>query len=71
LQQCATLNNLALLQERKGDLATAESTMREALALSEATGYRYGVAHASLALGRLCLRRTRRRIAQWLMPRSP
>ena len=55
LQQCATLNNLALLQERKGDLATAESTMREALALSEATGYRYGVAHASLALGRLCL----------------
>ena len=29
--------------------------MREALALSEATGYRYGVAHASLSLGRLCL----------------
>ena len=55
LQQCATLNNLALVQERKGDPATAEATMREALALSEATGYRYGVAHASLALGRLCL----------------
>lgn len=55
LQQCATLNNIALVQERKGDVATAERTMREALALSEATGYRYGVAHASLALGRLCL----------------
>jgi diguanylate cyclase (GGDEF)-like protein len=55
LQQCATLNNLALVQERKGERAVAESTMREALALSEATGYRYGVAHASLALGRLCL----------------
>ena len=55
LQQCATLNNLALVQERNGDLATAEGTMREALALSEATGYRYGVAHASLGLGRLCL----------------
>jgi diguanylate cyclase (GGDEF)-like protein len=55
LQQCATLNNLALVQERKGDLTTAERTMRDALALSEATGYRYGVAHASLALGRLCL----------------
>jgi diguanylate cyclase (GGDEF)-like protein len=55
LQQCATINNLALVQERKGDIATAERTMREALALSEATGYRYGVAHASLALGRLCL----------------
>lgn len=54
LQQCATLNNLALVQERQGDRATAERTMREALALSEATGYRYGVAHASLALGRLC-----------------
>jgi diguanylate cyclase (GGDEF)-like protein len=55
LQQCATLNNLALVQERKGDRANAEGTMREALALSEATGYRYGVAHASLSLGRLCL----------------
>ena len=55
LHQCATLNNLGLVQERKGDRVTAESTMREALELSEATGYRYGVAHASLGLGRLCL----------------
>ena len=55
LQQCATLNNLALVQARKGDPVAAESTMREALSLSEATGYRYGVAHASLALGQLCL----------------
>jgi len=55
LQQCATLNNIALVQELKGERTIAEGTMREALALSEATGYRYGVAHASLALGRLCL----------------
>ena len=59
LQQSATLNNLGLVQERMGDVAGAERTMREALALSEATGYRHGVAHASLSLGRLCLAQER------------
>jgi len=59
LQQSATLNNLALVQERQGDFEGAEKTMREALALSEATGYRLGVAHAMLALGKLCLRQDR------------
>lgn len=53
LQQSATLNNLGLVMQRLGDPAGAERTLREALELSEATGYRYGVAHANLALGRL------------------
>ncbi len=55
LQQSATLNNLGLVLQRLGDDAAAERTLRDALELSESTGYRYGVAHASLALGRLCL----------------
>ena len=59
LQQSATLNNLGLVLERKGDLEGAETTMREALALSEATGYGYGVSHASLALGKLFLAQAR------------
>jgi len=54
LQQSATLNNLGLVMQRLGDPAGAERTLREALELSEATGYRHGVAHANLALGRLC-----------------
>jgi len=67
LQQSATLNNLGLVQERMGDPASAERTLREALALSEATGYRYGVAHASLYLGRLCLAQHRIEDArEWL-----
>jgi tetratricopeptide (TPR) repeat protein len=37
-----------------GDIAGAESTLRIALSLSESTGYRLGVAHALLALGKLC-----------------
>ena len=52
LQQSATLNNLGLVQQRLGDAAGAERTLRAALDLSEATGYRYGVAHASLSLGK-------------------
>lgn len=55
LQQSATLSNLGLLLEKRGDPAGAERTLRAALAQSEATGYRLGVAHANLALGRLCL----------------
>ncbi|MFO1310894.1 MAG: diguanylate cyclase [Burkholderiales bacterium] len=67
LLQCATLNNVALVRERKGDVVTAERTMHDALALSEATGYRYGVAHASLSLGRLCQRGGRAEEARkWL-----
>lgn len=59
LQQCATLNNLGLLAEARGDDARAERTLREAFALSGTTGYRYGVAHAALSLGRLCARQRR------------
>jgi diguanylate cyclase (GGDEF)-like protein len=67
LQQSATLNNLGLVQQRMGNAAGAERTLREALALAEATGYRYGVAHASLSLGRLCLEQDRFDDArQWL-----
>ena len=55
VQQSATLNNLGLVMQRLGDPAGAERTLREALELSEATGYRHGVAHANLALGKLCL----------------
>jgi diguanylate cyclase (GGDEF)-like protein len=41
--------------------------MREALALSEVTGYRYGVSHASLALGKLFLAQARYEDArEWL-----
>lgn len=59
LQQCATLNNLGVLRQQTGDHAGAEAIFREALALSESTGYRYGVAHASLYLGKLCGLRAR------------
>jgi Tfp pilus assembly protein PilF len=55
LHQAATLNNLGLVEQRIGSIAAAERTFREALALSEATGYRHGVAHASVSLGRLKL----------------
>jgi diguanylate cyclase (GGDEF)-like protein len=55
LQQSATLNNIGLVQQRLGDAASAERTLRAALDLSEATGYRYGVAHASLSLGKVCM----------------
>ena len=44
-----------LERQRLGDAASAERTLRAALDLSEATGYRYGVAHASLSLGKLCM----------------
>lgn len=54
LHQCATLNNLGLVAQRMGDEEAAERILRHALTLSETTGYRYGVAHASLSLGRLC-----------------
>ena len=57
LQQSATLNNIGLVQQRLGDAASAERTLRAALDLSEATGYRYGVAHASLSLGKVCMAR--------------
>lgn len=67
LQQSATLNNLGLVQERLGDAATAERTLHAALELSEATGYRYAVAHASLSLGKLCMAQGRNDEAQtWL-----
>ncbi len=55
LQQAATLNNLALVLERMGDLAGAERTLREAQALSQATAYSLGVAHAGVSLGRIYL----------------
>lgn len=67
LQQSATLNNIGLVQERMGDTAGAERTLRAALDLSEATGYRYGVAHASLSLGKLCMTQGRNDEAKsWL-----
>jgi diguanylate cyclase (GGDEF)-like protein len=67
LQQSATLNNIGLVQERMGDATSAERTLRAALDLSEATGYRYGVAHASLSLGKLCMMQGRDDEAQaWL-----
>ncbi|MFO1324201.1 MAG: diguanylate cyclase [Burkholderiales bacterium] len=67
LQQAATLNNMGLVLERLGDAAGAERTLREALDLSEGTGYRYGVAHAALSLGRLCMAQQRFGEArQWL-----
>ena len=67
LQQCATLNNLGLVHQRMGDEARAEQTLREALALSETTGYRYGVAHAALCLGKLCAAQRRHAEAfDWL-----
>ena len=59
VQQSATLNNIGLVRHRLGDVAGAERTLRDALDLSEATGYRYGVAHASLSLGRLCVEQRR------------
>jgi diguanylate cyclase (GGDEF)-like protein len=59
LLQCATLNNLGLVQEKLGDISTAERTLHDALAQSEATGYRQGVAHANLGLGRLCAAQSR------------
>ncbi len=55
LQQSATLNNLGLVLEKQGDVAGAEHTLRAAREQSESTGYRFGVAHANLALGRLWL----------------
>jgi diguanylate cyclase (GGDEF)-like protein len=59
LQQSATLNNMGLVLERLGDHEGAERTLREALDLSEATGYRYGVAHAAMSLGKLCMAQDR------------
>jgi diguanylate cyclase (GGDEF)-like protein len=68
LQQSATLNNLGLVQQRMGDAGSAERTLREALALAEVTGYRYGVAHASLSLARLCLAQKRfDDVRDWLL----
>jgi diguanylate cyclase (GGDEF)-like protein len=67
LQQSATLNNLGLVQECLGDVVGAERTLREALEMSETTGYRYGVAHASLSLGKLCITQARHAEARrWL-----
>lgn len=67
LHEAATLNNTGLVLERLGDFTAAERTLREALELSEATGYRYGVAHASLGLGKLCLAQGRHDDARtWL-----
>lgn len=67
LQQSATLNNIGLVQQRMGDAASAERTLRAALDLSESTGYRYGLAHASLSLGKLCMTQGRDDEAQaWL-----
>jgi diguanylate cyclase (GGDEF)-like protein len=54
LRRSATLNNLGLVYEKLGDVAAAERTLRDALALSESIEYHLGVAHAHLALGRLC-----------------
>ncbi|MEO8506435.1 MAG: diguanylate cyclase [Betaproteobacteria bacterium] len=67
LHQSATLNNLGLVLERLGDAGAAERTLREARDQSEAAGYRYGVAHAGLSLGKLCLTQGRHDEAQgWL-----
>jgi diguanylate cyclase (GGDEF)-like protein len=67
LLQSATLSNLGLVQECLGDVTGAERTLREALDMSEATGYRYGVAHASLSLGKLCIAQGRQDEARrWL-----
>ncbi|MFO1414167.1 MAG: diguanylate cyclase [Burkholderiales bacterium] len=67
LHEAATLNNAGLVLERLGDYAAAERTLRQALELSESTGYRYGVAHASLGLGKLCLAQDRHEDARtWL-----
>jgi len=59
LRQAATLNNLGLVQEKLGDPGAAERTLRDALALSESIDYPQGVAHAHLALGRLCIAQAR------------
>ena len=59
LSQCATLNNLGLVQEKLEDAAAAERTLRHALELSESIGYLQGMAHAQLALGRLCTAQAR------------
>jgi len=67
LQQSATLNNIGLVLERLGDVEGAERTLRDALDLSEATGYRYGVARAKLSLGKLCLAQDRRDEAHLLL----
>ena len=67
LHEAATLNNTGLVLERLGQYEAAERTLREALELSESTGYRYGVAHASLGLGKLCLAQGRHADARtWL-----
>jgi diguanylate cyclase (GGDEF)-like protein len=67
LHEAATLNNAGLVLERLGDYAGAERTLRDALHLSEVTGYRYGGAHASLCLGKLCLAQGRHDDARaWL-----
>ena len=67
LQQSATLNNLGLVRERLGDATRAEATLHAALDLAEATGYRHGVADASLSLGKLCSNQRRHDEARhWL-----
>jgi diguanylate cyclase (GGDEF)-like protein len=67
LLQCATLNNLGLVHEKLGDVAAAERTLRAALGQSEATGYRQGVAHANLGLGRICVAQSRHDEARALL----
>jgi diguanylate cyclase (GGDEF)-like protein len=59
LRHAAVLNNLGLVHEKLGDAAAAEHTLRDALALSESIDYHQGVAHAHLALGRLCTAQAR------------
>ena len=59
LRHAAVLNNLGLVHEKLGDAAAAERTLRDALELSESIDYHQGVAHAHLALGRLCTAQAR------------
>jgi diguanylate cyclase (GGDEF)-like protein len=64
LLQCATLNNLGLVQEKLGNTDAAESTLRDALALSQSIDYVQGIAHAHMALGRLHVTQPRQQAAR-------
>ena len=53
MHESAVLNNLGLTQARLGQAEAAEQTLRDALVLSERSGYRLGVVNAMRSLGRL------------------
>ena len=59
LHECAVLNNLGLTQQMLGRRDDAEATLRQALELSERSGYRLGVANALRGLGRLATEQRR------------